>query len=131
MGRVGEAEEHLRRAVKENHGQARPEEDPRVELGAFLVRQARAAEALVPLEQAVQDSPLAARGQFELGRAFAELDRLDSAVVHLSKAAKLEPNNWTAHLLLGKIYFRLGRHEEGEKEVRIGKEGALTRAPGR
>src|SRR5437016_1736424 len=95
-----EAERHFVKAIQLNGGAAREGEDPRIDYGAFLFRQGRTSEALLPLEQAVRDAPSSARANAEWGRVLLHLDRLDAAAVCLEKAVKLEPGNWNAHLLL-------------------------------
>jgi Flp pilus assembly protein TadD len=87
------------------------------------VRQGRAAEALELIEQTLKTSPLSARANAELGRALLDLDRAQDALPRLQKAVELDPNAWTVRMLLGKAYLRLGRTEEGERELRLGREG--------
>ncbi len=130
LGRVEQAEQNIRLAIASSHGQARPEEDPRIELGAFLVRQGRAADALAPLAEAVTALPMSARSHFELAKALSQLNRLEPAAANLEKALALEPSHWAAHLLLGKLYYRLGRPKDGERHTRIGQQGSLAEAQG-
>jgi len=123
LGRHPEAERHFRRAVKLHAGQARPDENPRIDLGAFLYKQGRAAEALVELQRSVRDSPDSARARFELGRVLFHKDRLKEAESHLAKAVQLQPAHWAAHLLLGKTYYRLGRDDLGARHIEQGQAG--------
>jgi Flp pilus assembly protein TadD len=58
-----------------------------------------------------------------LGRAFLELDRPVEALPPLQRAVDLDPKAWAVRLMLGKAYMRLGRTEEGERELRLGQEG--------
>lgn len=128
LGQAAEAETHFQESIRlagtrNGQGQARPEEDARVDYGAFLVRQGRAEEALHPLMQAAGAMPQSARPKLELGRALLHLNRLEPAVTHLEKAVELDPKNWGARLLLGKAYLQSGRKAEGEQQVRLGQEG--------
>jgi Tfp pilus assembly protein PilF len=123
LGRPAEAERHFREAVRLHRGDARPNEDPRIDYGAFLLRQGRPEEALRPLQQAAAAPASSARANTELGRVFLELGKPDAAAVQLERAITLEPGNWTARLLLGRAYLRLGRKQEGEEQMRLGQEG--------
>jgi Flp pilus assembly protein TadD len=123
LGRNDEAEKRLREAVKLLGKDQPGATDPRVDLGAFLVRAGRPAEALPFLEKAAAESGALARAWFELGSALSELDRNKEAVEKLRKAVQMEPNNWPAHLLLGKVCFRLGLAEEGRRHTEIGRQG--------
>jgi Flp pilus assembly protein TadD len=127
LGQAAEAETHFLEAIRlgEQNKQEpiRPEEDARVDYGAFLVRQGRAEEALVPLRKAVDAAPDSGRSRIELGRALLHLSRLDPAVIHLEKAVELDPKNGGARLLLGKAYLQSGRKADGEHQMRLGQEG--------
>lgn len=131
LGLPAEAERHFVKAVQLNGRAVREGEDPRVDYGAFLFRQGRTEEALRPLEQAVHDVPNSARANAEWGRVLLHMDRLDAAAACLEKAVALEPGNWSAHLLLGRAYLRLGRTNEGEREMRLGSEGWALKGGGR
>ena len=119
-GRAEDAERELRAAILQESGKSIADFDPRVELGAFLYRQGRLAEALVALEESVKVRPDSARAFFELARALILYDRLADAASRLNEAVRLDPNYAAAHLLLGRVYFRLGREAEGERQMQIG-----------
>jgi len=120
LGRAAEAEQHFRSAVAENHGENRPDQNPRIDLGAFLFKQGRAQEALAELEQAVKESPGSARARFELGRAMFSGQRLGQAIQHLEQAVRIDPAHSAAHLLLGKLYYRIGRPADGDRHTAQG-----------
>ena len=63
------------------------------------------------------------RAHAELGRAWLELDRPEAALSPLERAIALDPNAWAVRLMLGKAYLRLGRADEGERQLRLGREG--------
>jgi superkiller protein 3 len=119
MGRAEDAEAHFREAARQDRGDSRPDADPRIDFGAFLFRQGRVEEAVAILRQVVPGRP-SARANFELGRALVHLGALDEARIHLEQAVKQDPGHAAAHLLLGKVYFRLGRIEEAERHIRLG-----------
>jgi Flp pilus assembly protein TadD len=118
-----DAERHYRDALRYYRGSTGSSEDPRVAYGAFLIRGGRAQEALDPLQQAVEAAPKSARAQAELGKALLDLDRPEAALPLLERAAALDPNRWAVRMLLGKLYLRLGRTDEGEREIKISAEG--------
>lgn len=123
LTRPDDAERHFREAVRLNRGRASSDDDPRIDYGAFLFRQARTEEALPILEQAVQANPGSARAHTELGRVLLHLGRREAAAARLEKAVQLDPASSSARLLLGKTYLELGRTEEGERQLRLGREG--------
>jgi Flp pilus assembly protein TadD len=120
LGRDEEAERELREAIRRDDGSSSSEFDPRVELGAFLFRQGRLEEALRTLQLAVRARPDSARARFELARTLTQFGRLNDAADQLVGALNLDPNLGPAHLLLGKVYFRLGRSAEGQRHTEIG-----------
>jgi Flp pilus assembly protein TadD len=124
LGMTQEAERHFRDAIRlyrASTGGSQP--DPRIDYGAFLIRQGRTQDALEMLQLCVAASPGSARAHAELGRALLELDRAAEALPQLKSAIDLDPTTWAVRLLLGKAYLRLGRAEEGERELRLGREG--------
>lgn len=123
LGRNEEAEKRLREAVRMLGNDPPGATDPRVDLGAFLVRAGRAAEALPFLEKAAAEKGAQGRAYFELGSALSEVDRNQEAAEKLRKAVQMDPSNWPAHLLLGKVCFRLGLAEEGRRHTEIGRRG--------
>jgi tetratricopeptide (TPR) repeat protein len=128
LGRPGDAERHFRECIRLQGGRAPSGVDPRVDYGAFLFRQGRAAEALAPLEQAAAAG--AARAHAELGRVLLDLGRVEAAAASLERAVEANPRDWAAHLLLGKAYYRLGRSGDGERQTRLGHQGLAGQAQG-
>jgi len=117
LGDAAQAERHFSLALSLFHSGSSPAEDPRIEYGAFLVRHARAAEALQPLAEALAANPGSPRAHAEMGRALLDLDRPRDALPHFQKAIDLEPGSFTIRMQLGKTYLRLGRPTEGEREL--------------
>ena len=74
-GRYPAAGDAFRQAMHFNRGGA-PNEDPGIDYGVYLFRQARAEEALEPLEAAVKRHPDSGRAHLELGCVQLALDRL-------------------------------------------------------
>jgi tetratricopeptide (TPR) repeat protein len=134
LGRAEEAERGFRQAIRLSRGQARPFEDPRIDYGIFLYRQARTQEALGPLGEAVKAHPKSARAHSELGRVLLQLRRVKEAAEQLEKAVGLDAKLWNAHLLIGQAYLRLGRREDGQRHLEIGEKGLAAEdygSPGR
>jgi tetratricopeptide (TPR) repeat protein len=117
LGRTADAERELREGVAQHDGRGLPDSDARVEYGAFLFRQGRLDDALKTLEASRPDSP---RAHFEVARILSQKGDLDSAASRLEKAIALDPQYAAAHLLLGRVYFRMGRTAEGERQTGLG-----------
>jgi Flp pilus assembly protein TadD len=117
------AETHFREALRAYSGNSRPEEDPRIDYGSFLVREGRAADGLPVLQEAAQANPASARAHSELGRALLDLGDPATAAQRLEKSVTLDPAAWATRLLLGRAYLQLGRAEDAERELRLGRQG--------
>jgi tetratricopeptide (TPR) repeat protein len=117
LGRNGDAERDFRKAI----ALAQPDqEDARVDLGSFLFRQGRVAEAHKLLEAAFGAKPDSARANLESGRVLLHLEQLPAAMKRLETAVRLNPADWNAHLLLGRAYQRAGRDADAERELQLG-----------
>jgi len=117
LGNNEDAERDLRKAIA--LGQM-DQQDTRVDLGSFLFRQGRLAEAQKLLEEAVSAQPDSGRANLEFGRVLLHLDKLPAAIKRLETASRLHPADWNAHLLLGRAYQRAGRDADAERELRLG-----------
>lgn len=94
-------------------------------MGTALLLQGRAAEALPPLQKAVELSPGDAQLHNNLGNSLASLDRLDDAEQCYRQTLKLRPDFSEAHQNLGNTLIKLGRHAEAAECYRH----ALTLKP--
>ena len=84
-----EAERNFRDAIRLYHpGSGVPQPDPRLDYGAFLLREGRTQDALDMLQQSVTASPGSPRAHAELGRAGC-LKQLGSGLVLTGGGAKL------------------------------------------
>ena len=122
LGNAAEAERQFSLAIATFRSASRERDDPRIDYGTFLVRHARAEEALKPLAQALGASPESPRANAEMARALLDLDRPRDALPHLQKAVELDPGSSAIRMQLGKTYLRLGRAAEGERELRRARE---------
>jgi Flp pilus assembly protein TadD len=118
-GKTDEAEAAFRKAI-ELERDSSPNEDPSIDYGVFLYRTGRAEAAIAPLQAAVKRHPDAARAQTEFGCALLALDRLTEAAGALEKATAIDPDNSRGHLLLGRVYQRLGKTELAARELAQG-----------
>jgi tetratricopeptide (TPR) repeat protein len=114
IGNAERAEKEFRESIALCHG---ADAGPEVAFGLFLVRQGRAADAIVPLEDALRRFPASADAHTYLGRALLESGRLDAAIPHLERAVALAPSSAQAHLLLAKAYVRAGRAAEAQAHL--------------
>ncbi|MBK5290563.1 MAG: tetratricopeptide repeat protein [Acidobacteriia bacterium] len=129
LGHSQEAEREYRAAV-ESRPTGHVNEHPLINLGVLLGRQGRTTEAVTCLREAVGRVPASARAHFEFGRALQETGGNPEAAAELEKAITIEPSRWAAHVLLGKIYLRMGREEEGRRHLATDERG-LTGARAR
>jgi len=123
LTRPEDAERHFREAIRLNHRSERPDDDPRIDYGAFLFRQGRAEEAFPLLERAVHELPDSARAHTELAKVLLSRGKPGAAATVLERAIELNPRSWSSRLLLGRAYVQLGRTEQGEQQLRLGREG--------
>jgi tetratricopeptide (TPR) repeat protein len=129
LGRIEEAERHFRQAVALYRGPSAYAQDPRVDFGAFLLRQGRPEEALPLLRQALEADASSAEAHATLGRVLLHLRKAAEAAASLERAVKLDPRSPEVRLLLGRTYIQLGRSEEGRRELQIAQE-QLTKDQG-
>jgi Flp pilus assembly protein TadD len=116
LGRTEEAGEEFRAAVR-MAGRGAADEDPGIDYGVFLFRQGQSENALTPIDAALARHPDSARAHLEKGCVLLALDRLNDAATELERALAIQPSP-RAHLLLGKVYLRLGRNAEAEAQLK-------------
>jgi Flp pilus assembly protein TadD len=104
----------------------RPDFDPRVHYTTYLYRQGRLPDALRMAEQVTAAWPDYGRGHFEAGRILHQQGKLEEAAAALEKAVRAG-HGAPAHLLLGRVYLRLGRAEEAQRHLTAGNDPASAR----
>jgi tetratricopeptide (TPR) repeat protein len=87
---------------------------PFVKLARALLAANRAAEAIVPAEQAVAVAPKFAAARKARDAVLAAIMAGDPDLVRLELASALEPNNAEAHLALGQAYVDANRPHDAE-----------------
>jgi Flp pilus assembly protein TadD len=95
----------------------RPDDDPRIAYSVFLLRQGNVAQSRRPAADAVAEHPESARARLQLARVLYQLEELEAAVTELVRTTALDPKSAPAHLLLGKAYGRMGRHDEARTHL--------------
>jgi Tfp pilus assembly protein PilF len=113
LGNAAEADKEYRAAISLNKDM----EDARVAYAHFLFRQGRLADARKQLEETVTRFAKSARAHYELGRVLMQVEELNGAVEHLEKSVSLDPASRSTRLLLSKVYFRLGRAEDAQRQL--------------
>lgn len=115
LNRYGEAELAFRRAMDLERDQSSLDENPAVNLGNLFARAGEPDKAAAVLRSVVKQHPEAARAWFELGKAELQLGRLNDAESSLKNALIARPAYREAHLLLSKVYTRLGKPEQARE----------------
>ena len=114
LGRQEDAEKAYRKAIEIN-----PKEPPYYENLATLLR-GEGPEKLdaltVELKRAYQYNPDDPRVGLQLALCYESKEQFTDAVTLLEKAVDREPDLTTAHVALARIYFRLGKKSEAERE---------------
>ena len=93
-----------------------PDPQPYLDLGTLLFREAKPAQALDLLQQAVRFGPRNASANQQLGLVLEALGRYDEAIASFQRAAAIAPQAEQPHFFLGRIFRRLGRNAEATAE---------------
>jgi tetratricopeptide (TPR) repeat protein len=148
QGRLGEAEQEIRRAIRLNPGYAEAHNnlayalwqqdkageaekelreavrlkpdyaDAHIQLGNILLAQRRPAEAEEAYRGAVRSRPDYPEAYFNLGVALAVQGKPAEAEAQYRQAVRLNPDYAEAHNNLGEVLGGRGRHGEAEREFR-------------
>jgi Flp pilus assembly protein TadD len=113
-GRLGEAEEALREAIR----LAPRDPAPWSTLGVVLRRAGRPADALESYRQARALGPDRADVHYNMGLVLAGERRLDEAIAELSTASRLQPGSAEMRNALGTALAQAGRLDEAEAAFR-------------
>ena len=99
------------------------------QLGDARVRQARWDEGILALQKSIWINPYYSAPYIILGRAYMKKGQPATAEGMLSRAIQYDPNNRSAHYLLGQLYQQAGRTEDAARELSIAER--LQDQPGR
>ena len=101
---------------------AHPSEQPLLNLGALLLKQAKTAEALPLLQQAAAIAPNDVRCNEQLARALEQQGDRTAAIEHLQRAVVQQPESARLHYELGQMYHRAGEAEKATRELKLSKQ---------
>lgn len=104
QGRLSEAEEEVRRALK----LAPPRADVLAKQGECLIRSGREQEAIPFLKRAILLDSANVQAHYYLGEAYAASQDWDATLKQLHMTLSLQPNNAPAHYLMGVVYEAQG-----------------------
>ncbi len=90
---------------------------PLIDLGALLLKQNRAQEALPYLRQAADISPEDSRAHEYLGKAYSDRNRMEEAQRELERAVAITPQSARLHFILGQIYRKEGLTNKAQIEL--------------
>jgi len=116
-----QAEKALRTAAQWAKERGLQDPWPYLDLGIFLLDQARAAEAQSFLERAVELDPKSAWALEKLGMALVANGDSKRGVRELQLAASIAPNDPKVHFELGRVYRAAGQTEKARAEFEISK----------
>jgi Flp pilus assembly protein TadD len=116
LGRVDDAIQAFRDGIAAQASVRNSDPQLFIDLGALLVRQNRAQEALPYLHQALQLAPTDVAAHEQLGRAYMQLGQFENAQTQLQAAVTSDEQSPSLHLLLGQVYQREGLSERARQE---------------
>ncbi|MEY2414326.1 MAG: hypothetical protein QOD84_2932 [Acidobacteriaceae bacterium] len=117
LGRTEEAATAYRTAIAWQTQSLDKTAGPFIDLGALLLKQNLAEEALPYLQQAVEVSPKDARAYEYLGKAYSDLNQMDEAQKQLERAVTIAPQSARLHFILGQIYRKEGLTQKAKIEL--------------
>jgi Flp pilus assembly protein TadD len=120
LARYPEAEAAFKTAMTNERGASAPDEAPAVNLGSLYSRAGEPHKALEVLQAFVSTRRPGARAWFEKAKVEVQLGRMEDAAASLTNAIQVNPSHREAHLLLAKVYGRLGDAEKAAQHRRLG-----------
>lgn len=116
LGKTDEAILAYKTAAAMEDKDGSPDPDPNLLLGALLLENNDAAQALPYLLKAEQRAPDQAQAHRQLGKAYLALNRLEAGRSELERAVNLEPQDAPAHFLLAQAYEKSGMTSQARSE---------------
>ena len=108
LGQFDEAVTAHKRAVELNRNENPPSAWLPMNLGALLLRMDRVEEAESYLFEAIEYDASLSLAHYQVGKALSMRGQLREAVLHLERAAQLDPKDPQPHYALGRIHLQLG-----------------------
>ncbi len=119
LTRFEEAKDAYRDAIDlERQGTARSEW-PYYNLGALLLTEGAAAQAVTLLEQALERNPTSLQTRTKLGTAYSAAARLEDATEQFREVILADPANADAHYQLGRLLMKLGQEDEARSHLML------------
>jgi Flp pilus assembly protein TadD len=121
QGREEEAIAAYQRAIEMNarrNGDTKTEK-PHLYLGRYLRFLGRYQESVPVLRAALEMNPRSLEVRNEISLALIELEQYEEALMHLQKAVTLDPSDKIAHYQMMRLYRKLGRYEDADREMKI------------
>lgn len=112
------AEQAFKNAIAWGKAEGHPSEHPYLHLGGLYESENRELDAVASLKEAKRTAPASGLVSDRLGRVYLHLGDLEAARQELEKAIQSDPNNASAHYLLGRAYQRLGLRGRATDEFR-------------
>ena len=111
LGRYGEAESYLRRALR-----MVDDATTHYHLGFVLTRRGRLAEAVEEYERALERDPSHVNARTNLAVNLVDLGQVDRAAREMTRVLEIDPGNASAHTNLGAMLVHQGQIERGIAE---------------
>lgn len=110
-----EAEQEYRAALREN-----PQDEKAIlRLAELDAQKGNRGQSYQEYTKAVALQPADADAKLGLAKTLIEMDQSDKALVLLEEAVQLEPTNATAHYRLATLYRKMGRADDGKREMEL------------
>ncbi len=115
LQRADDAAEAFRQSIAWE-GDTPTDAAPFTDMGAFLLERSQPEAALPYLQKAITIAPQDGRAHQQLGKAYANLNRLSEAQTELETAEKLTPANAPLHYILAQVYRKQGMSDRAKEE---------------
>lgn len=113
LGRSDEAENRFLNAIKRRDEALNV---ARLAYARFLIRAGRTEESLEPLRDVLKNERDSAEANYQMARALLQLERMEASLQNAEAAVHLMPASPTARLLLARVYRRLGRDSDAQRQ---------------
>ncbi len=114
-----EAKDAYRKAIDLEQQDTARSEWPYYNLGALLLAERDAAQAVVLLERALERNPSSLQTRTKLGVAYGAAARPEDATEQLRQVVLAEPTNADAHYQLGRVLMKLGQEDEARRRLTL------------
>jgi tetratricopeptide (TPR) repeat protein len=113
------AMENFQKAIELNRKSQHPSAWPYLDAAVTLQFMGRLPEGEADLREALKVDPQFAAAHYRLGNVLEDEGLVEAAVPELLEAARLDESYAEPHMALARLYKRLGRKEDAEREVQV------------